>query len=356
VISVRDLTKRFETGTERVRALDGIGFDVESHSFFTLLGPSGCGKSTILRCVAGLETPDAGDIDIAGQPVFSSSRAINLPPNRRRIGMVFQSYAIWPHMTVFQNVAFPLEVQRRTDVRASAMAALDVVGLSALADRYASRLSGGQQQRVAFARAIVAEPQVLLLDEPLSNLDAALREQMCAELRKLHERLRLTTLYVTHDQAEALSLSDRIAVMRDGRFVEVATPEALWNNPRTVFTAQFLGGANILTGEAHPESGGTLVRTSFGVLRTTRTAQGPVSLFVRPENVSLVASGDGTNRFDCDVVGQRFQGDTRELELQLPDGGPVLRCRTRTAALRPDCTVTVYIPPEHVEVLSQDAH
>ena len=351
MISVQQLTKRFEAGTERIHALDNVGFDVERHTFFTLLGPSGCGKSTILRCVAGLETPDAGDIAIAGQPVFSSSLRINLPPNRRRIGMVFQSYAIWPHMTVFQNVSFPLEVQRRPDVRGRTMAALDVVGLTALADRYASRLSGGQQQRVAFARAIVAEPEVLLLDEPLSNLDAALREQMCAELRKLHERLRLTTLYVTHDQGEALSLSDRIAVMREGRFVEVATPEALWNTPRTVFAAQFLGGANILTGDALPESGGAVVRMDFGVLRTTHVARGPVSLFVRPENVSLAAPGNGTNRFDCTVVGQRFQGDTRDLELQLPGGGPVLRCKTRTGVLPTDRPVTIHILPEHVEVL-----
>ena len=354
MISVRHLTKRFEAGTERVHALDDVGFDVEPHAFFTLLGPSGCGKSTILRCVAGLETPDAGEIDIAGQPVFSSSRGINRPPNRRRIGMVFQSYAIWPHMTVSQNVSFPLEVQRRPDVRARTMAALDVVGLTALADRYASRLSGGQQQRVAFARAIVAEPEVLLLDEPLSNLDAALREQMCAELRKLHERLRLTTLYVTHDQAEALSLSDRIAVMREGRFVEVATPEALWNAPRTVFAAQFLGGANILAGEAQRVSGGSVIRGSFGALRTTRTAEGNVSVFVRPENVSLAAAGPDANRFDCTVVGQRFQGDTRNLELQMPDGGPVLRCKTRTGVLPTDRAVSVYILPEHVEVMSED--
>ena len=360
MISVRDLTKRFEAGSERVSALNHVGFDVDSHAFFTLLGPSGCGKSTILRCVAGLETPDAGEIAIAGEPVFSSSRAINVPPNRRRIGMVFQSYAIWPHMTVFQNVAFPLEVRRRSDVHARTMAALDVVGLTALADRYASQLSGGQQQRVAFARAIVAEPEVLLLDEPLSNLDAALREQMCAELRKLHERLRLTTLYVTHDQAEALSLSDRIAVMRDGRFVEVATPEALWKSPRTVFAAQFLGGANVLTGEALADGVGALVSTDFGLLRTAHAARGRVSLFVRPEHIALVAAdSDGTrspdNRFDCVIVGQRFHGETRDLELQLPNGGPVLRCRAQTAPLPPDRPVTVYIAPEHVEVLGADA-
>ena len=360
MIGVRDLTKRFDAGGERVSALNGVGFDVDSHAFFTLLGPSGCGKSTILRCVAGLETPDAGDITIGGEPVYSSSRAINVPPNRRRIGMVFQSYAIWPHMTVFQNVAFPLEVRRRGDVRARTMAALDVVGLTAVADRYASRLSGGQQQRVAFARAIVAEPEVLLLDEPLSNLDAALREQMCGELRKLHERLRLTTLYVTHDQTEALSLSDRIAVMREGRFVEVATPEALWKNPRTVFAAQFLGGANVLSGDARADGAGALVSTGFGVLRTAHAAQGRVWLFVRPEHVAL-AGTDGhdaavhDNRFDCAIVGQRFHGETRELELQLPNGGPVLRCRTRTAPLPPERPVTVHIPPEHVEVLGTDA-
>ena len=354
MIGVCNLGKRFETGQERIHALAEIGFEVESHGFFTLLGPSGCGKSTLLRCVAGLETPDEGEIRIGNRAVFSSAERLNLPPDRRRIGMVFQSYAIWPHMTVYQNVAFPLEVQHLPDVRKRTLFALDLVGLAAMADRYASRLSGGQQQRVAFARAIVAEPEVLLLDEPLSNLDAALREQMCAELRKLHERLPLTTLYVTHDQGEALSLSDRIAVMRDGRFVEVGTPEALWSHPRTVFTAQFLGRANIFTGDASAEPDGAVVRTSFGALRTARTASGPVSLFVRPENVVLVAPGAGPNRFVCRVVSQRFLGDMRHLELQMPEGGPVLGCRTRTGALPPDGVVTAYIGPEQVEVLRED--
>ena len=355
MIGVRGLGKLFASGQERIHALSGVDFDVESHCFFTLLGPSGCGKSTLLRCVAGLETPDQGEIRIGERLVFSSTAGFNLPPNRRRIGMVFQSYAIWPHMTVYQNVAFPLEVQHQRDVRKRTLYALDLVGLAAMTDRYASRLSGGQQQRVAFARAIVAEPEVLLLDEPLSNLDAALREQMCSELRKLHERVRLTTLYVTHDQGEALSLSDRIAVMRDGRFVEVGTPEALWSSPRTIFAAQFLGGANIITGEAQAESVGSTVRTSFGVLRMARTASGPVSLFVRPENVALVDAGAGTNRFVCRVVSQRFLGDVRHLELQLPDGGPVLGCRTRTGALSPDVPVTAHIEPGHLEVLREDA-
>ena len=354
MIQVRHLTKRFDAGPERVHALEDVAFDVDSHQFFTLLGPSGCGKSTILRCVAGLETPDAGEIDIGGETVFSSVRGINRPPNRRRIGMVFQSYAIWPHMTVAQNVSFPLEVQRRSDVRARTLAALDVVGLGPVADRYASRLSGGQQQRVAFARAIVAEPEVLLLDEPLSNLDAALREQMCAELRKLHERLRLTTLYVTHDQGEALSMSDRIAVMRDGRFVEVATPERLWNAPRTVFAAQFLGGANIFAGDAKRIPGGSIISTSIGALRSTRSAEGSVAVFVRPENVSLAVPGAEANRVECTVVDQRFHGNTRDIEQQPSGGGPVLRCKTHTGELPKDRTIAIYIEQAHVEVLSHD--
>jgi len=355
MIGVRNLRKRFDAGREQIQALSGLSFDVESHCFFTLLGPSGCGKSTLLRCVAGLEVPDSGEIMISARKVFSSAERINLPPNRRSIGMVFQSYAIWPHMMVYQNVAFPLEVQRRDGVQKRTMNALELVGLSAMADRYASKLSGGQQQRVAFARAIVAEPEVLLLDEPLSNLDAALREQMCAELRKMHERLRFTTLYVTHDQGEALSLSDQVAVMREGRFVEIASPEALWSRPRTVFAAQFLGGANIFSGEARVEAGGALVRTGFGVIQTSRSATGPVTLFVRPECVTLVENGAGPNHFSCQVIGQRFLGDVRHIELRLPGDGSLLRCKTRTAALSPNCAVTAYIKPEHVEILREES-
>ena len=354
MIRVHDLAKRFHVGTDQVRALENVDFGVESHSFFTLLGPSGCGKSTILRCVAGLETPDSGDIDLADDCVFSSSRGINVPPNRRRIGMVFQSYAIWPHMTVYQNVAFPLEVQRQDNVRSRTMAALETTGLAALADRYASRLSGGQQQRVAFARAIVAEPRVLLLDEPLSNLDAALREQMCAELRRLHERLRLTTLFVTHDQGEALSMSDRIAVMRDGRFVEVGTPEELWAHPRTLFAAQFLGGANVYPGDAEPVGVGAIVQTAFGALHTTQPARGPISVFIRPENVTVAGGEAAVNRFDAKVVAQRFHGEVRDLELQIGSAGTAMRCKGRFGRVAPGDSISVEIRPEHVVVLRVD--
>jgi iron(III) transport system ATP-binding protein len=354
MIRVEGLAKRFHVGGDQVRALDNVGFQIESHSFFTLLGPSGCGKSTILRCVAGLETPDAGDIGLADDCVYSSSRNINVPPHLRRIGMVFQSYAIWPHMTVYQNVAFPLEVQRQRNVRARTMAALETTELAALADRYASRLSGGQQQRVAFARAIVSEPSVLLLDEPLSNLDAALREQMCAELRRLHERLRITTLFVTHDQGEALAMSDRIAVMREGRFVEVGTPEELWTRPRTVFTAQFLGGANVYPGDARPSGSGAVVQTAFGALHTTQSANGPVSVFVRPENVAIVAGDGATNRFDGKVLSQRFHGEVRDLELQIGPNATSMRCKARTGALAAGSSVSIEIAPERVVVLEAD--
>ena len=354
MIRVNQLVKRFHVGTDQVRALDNVGFDIEDRTFFTLLGPSGCGKSTILRCVAGLETPDGGDIDLGDECVFSSSRKINVSPHRRRIGMVFQSYAIWPHMTVFQNVAFPLEVQRQGDIRARTMAALETTGLAALADRYASRLSGGQQQRVAFARAIVAEPSVLLLDEPLSNLDAALREQMCAELRRLHERLGLTTLFVTHDQGEALSMSDRIAVMRDGRFVETGTPEELWSRPRTAFTAQFLGGANLFPGDATRNGSGAIVQTAFGALHTSQPAAGAVSVFVRPENVSIASREDAPNRFEAKIVSQRFHGEVRDVELQVGPATTPLRCKMRAMSVPSGGMVSIAIEPEHVVVLEAD--
>ena len=295
MIRIQNLTKTFHTGQETVLAMDDLTVDILPQEFFTLLGPSGCGKSTLLRCIAGLESPDSGEIWIGERLVFSSARKLNLPPNKRQIGMVFQSYAIWPHMTVFRNVAFPLMVRGKDRIEQRVKDALAMVGLEAQADRYASRLSGGQQQRTAFARAIVAEPDLLLLDEPLSNLDAALREQMRTELRKLQERVRVTTLYVTHDQAKALSMSDRIAVMREGRFVEIATPEDLHVRPRSVFTARFIGGANILDGElieVDPQGRWSVVETGFARLRVEGAGRpGPARLFLRPENVLPLAEG-----------------------------------------------------------------
>ncbi len=362
MIKLTGVIKRFEAEREWVAAVDDLTLAVEAESFFTLLGPSGCGKSTLLRCVAGLETPDSGEIEIGGRIVFSSRSGVNVPPNKRRIGMVFQSYAIWPHMTVFENVAFPLEVQGLTEVRERTAKALAMVELQQLGGRYASRLSGGQQQRVAFARAIVAEPDVLLLDEPLSNLDAALRQQMAVELRKLHERLRITTLYVTHDQAEALALSDQIALISRGRIVEVGSPEELYSRPRILFTAQFLGGANILTGtasRAEGEAGGTTVATAFGTLWSANIASGPVTVFIRPEDIHVLADElgaddrEGKNVFACIVLSDRFIGDSRQLELLVAGGsGTVLRCKVRgRLQVKQGATVRVRVDPGDVTVL-----
>lgn len=361
MIRISNITKRFPAQHETVRAIEDLSLEIEPHSFFTLLGPSGCGKSTLLRCIAGLERPDEGVIHIGDKMVFSSKAGINVPPNKRQIGMVFQSYAIWPHMTVFQNVAFPLQARRMGDVKARVDKALTMVGLETHGDRYASRLSGGQQQRVAFARAVVAEPELLLLDEPLSNLDAALREQMRSELRSFQERIGITTIYVTHDQAEALSMSDRIAVMQNGRFVEIDAPENLYNRPRREFTARFLGGANILEGTTEAGEGGLRVHTTLGVLRTASSLSPPpgtrVNIFMRPESFRMADPSDpaAANRFEAVVNTQRFVGDAREVEFVLPEADSlVLRAKLPPhSELEKGGRIGVSIDPRDVLILEE---
>jgi len=230
-----------------VAALQGINFDVPLGSTVSLLGPSGCGKTTMLRSIAGLETPNAGRISIGNAVVFDNKQMINLPSERRKIGMVFQSYAVWPHMTVGQNVGFPLKIRRTPakEIEARVIEVLSLVGLAGYAERPATNLSGGQQQRVALARAIVHEPRLVLFDEPLSNLDAKLREQMRTELKLLQNRLGFTAIYVTHDQEEALALSDSVIVMNHGRVEAMASPRELFNNPPTPFVANFVGFDNL---------------------------------------------------------------------------------------------------------------
>jgi ABC-type Fe3+/spermidine/putrescine transport system ATPase subunit len=234
----------------QVRAVDGVSIEVMEGEVLTLLGPSGCGKTTTLRMVIGLERCSEGEIIYQGQVVDSAKRRVHVPTHKRQMGMVFQSYAIWPHMTVFENVAYPLHVRkvRRAEVQAAVNRVIDLVGLTGLADRPATMLSGGQQQRVALARSLVFEPKILLLDEPFSNLDAKLREQMRVELRVLQRRLGITVLFVTHDQVEALSLSDRIAVMNAGHVEQIGTPNELYLDPRTPSVRDFLGRTIILKG------------------------------------------------------------------------------------------------------------
>ncbi len=304
-VKIEALSKRFP---ETV-AVDNMTLHIEEGSLTTFLGPSGCGKTTTLRMIAGLETPTAGSISIGDQVVAGDGAFV--PPEQRQIGMVFQSYAIWPHMNVFDNVAYPLQVRRlrKAEVRERAMAALKVVQLSDLAERYPSQLSGGQQQRVAVARAIVFEPQLLLFDEPLSNLDAKLREQMRMELRELQQRLGVTTLYVTHDQQEALAISDVVAVMEFGKLVQVGRPQDIYEQPTNKFVADFVGWTNFLPVTVTSD-GADL----HGVRLTCPVPEGlspdtAVELSIRPVDIRIADHGESDdNVLVGDLRGTIYMG------------------------------------------------
>src|ERR1700686_2167144 len=270
VLNVRSLFTEYpgERGSV-VKAAQDVSFEVPEGKLFTLLGPSGCGKTTTLRSIAGLEKPTSGEIEGGGQMVYSSDKGIFVAPNKRNFGMVFQSYAIWPHMNVFQNAAFPLQVRklRKKEIEERVMRVLQAVQLDHLVDREATKLSGGQQQRLALARALVMEPQLLLLDEPLSNLDAKLRHHLRFELKRLQRELGITTVYVTHDQSEALALSHEIAVMSEGRIQQIATPREIYTRPVNAFVADFVGSTNFLDGSVlgpDGEAGRIRVRTEIG--------------------------------------------------------------------------------------------
>ena len=324
VLEFRDVVKSFG----RVNAVDGVNFTVQRGEIFTLLGPSGCGKTTTLRLVAGLEEPDRGEISIAGNTVAAPARGIYLPPEKRQLGMVFQSYAIWPHLSVFENVAFPLRVRRESNeiVQRRVTHALDIVGLGGFAERGATQLSGGQQQRVALARALVYEPEILLLDEPLSNLDAKLREQMRVEIRALQLKLGLTVLYVTHDQAEAMTLSDRIAVVNRGRFEQVGTPEQVYETPANPFIAEFLGNTVSFSGKIIKTESGCWIELADGAGRCQIGAAASVDLthgtlarvFTRPEDVEIHAVGSVTGNYVTGTIEQvAYLGDHLEYHVRV---------------------------------------
>ncbi|TLS47044.1 ABC transporter ATP-binding protein [Streptomyces montanus] len=246
-VRIEGLTKRF-AGKPPAVAVDDLSLEIEPGEFIVLLGPSGCGKTTTLRCLAGLETPDEGRISLGDQMVLDVRGKVNLPPNKRRIGMVFQSYALWPHMTVRRNIGYPLRTRRvaREQARRRIDEAAELVDCAALLDRYPAQLSGGQQQRVALARGLAAQPDLVLFDEPLSNLDARLRDQVRAQLHELHARLGFTAVFVTHDQSEALALGDRLAIMKAGRIEQLDTPERVFEEPATEYVAGFIGMSNRL--------------------------------------------------------------------------------------------------------------
>jgi iron(III) transport system ATP-binding protein len=323
VLEFRHVVKRFGP----VHAVDGVSFTISCGEIFTLLGPSGCGKTTTLRLVAGLEEPDGGEIFIAGMAVAVPDRGLHLPPEKRQLGMVFQSYAIWPHLTVFENVAFPLRVRRASNdaVRQRVNQALEIVGLSGLAERGATQLSGGQQQRVALARALVYEPAILLLDEPLSNLDAKLREQMRVEIRALQKKLGLTVLYVTHDQAEAMTLSDRIAVVNRGRFEQVGTPEEIYEKPATPFAAEFLGRTVSFLGNVAKNHAGCWIEFARGAGRSALTGAlaesftdgVPVQVHMRPEDIEIFPGGElAQNQIAATVEQVAYLGERFEYHVQ----------------------------------------
>ncbi len=360
MLEAASLTKTYVTAQGPWRAVDDVSFRIEAGEFFTLLGPSGCGKTTTLRSIAGLETPDEGRIAIGGQAVFDARAGVNLPANRRDLGMVFQSYAVWPHMSVLRNVAFPLEVHgaSRREAAEGARRALDLVGLGHLAERSATLLSGGQQQRVALARAIVRPVRLLLFDEPLSNLDAELRIQMRVELRDLQRRLSATSVYVTHDQEEAMALSDRIAVMRAGRIVEVGTPDQLYLRPRHPFTARFIGQAELVPADLlRRDGGGALLRTRLGDIACEwagDVAPGPASLLVRPEHIELHPPGtDGPNTAHGRVLSVAFLGKLADHEVDV--AGLRMRVQTMSTARRaPGTEVTLRFPPERCVALAPE--
>jgi iron(III) transport system ATP-binding protein len=356
MFAIENLRKSFVAGGAEVRAVDGISLGVESGKLITLLGPSGCGKTTTLRCLAGLERPQTGRIVIGNRTVFDSEKKIFVPASDRGIGMVFQSYAIWPHMTVFENVAFPLRVSRArkysaAEIRQRVTRMLDTVQLGDFAGRSATQLSGGQQQRLAFARGLVHEPAILLLDEPLSNLDAKLREQMRLELKRLQRTFQITTVYVTHDQSEALALSDEIAVFDAGRIIQRGTPQQIYRQPNNRFVADFVGSANFLAGTVRAADGAlTLVETAHGVMRcefAASLAAGAKALVTaRPEDIALFTAPppDGLNVLKGTITNRVFLGEVVDYIIDL--GGREWRARMRADDFRIGDTVTIGVPPQ----------
>jgi iron(III) transport system ATP-binding protein len=358
-IEVKDLVVRYGT----VTAVRGVTFSVAAGEHLTLLGPSGCGKTTTLRAIAGLEKPAAGQIRIDGAAVYDAASRTQVPPERRGLSMVFQSYAIWPHMTVFDNVAYGLRVRREAEILIAERVrwALDLVQMGELAGRSASKLSGGQQQRVALARAFVFSPSVLLFDEPLSNLDAKLRAEMRIELKELQRKLGITSVYVTHDLEEALAISDRIIVMRDGIVEQIGTPSQIYDLPRNAFVADFVGSANLIRGRRRPEldqdglvvletPGGTLVH---GVAHGRRAGDEAV-FSARTVHLQLSRERPSAahNVWPARVRSRVFQGDFTQYHLDWDGRQLVLRCIT-SEPLTEGTDLFLSVDPRHCVLLEE---
>jgi iron(III) transport system ATP-binding protein len=353
-IHVQNLVKEF--GDQR--ALDDVTFEVSDGELFTLLGPSGCGKSTTLMSIAGFQHPEGGRIAVGDETFVDAARRIAVPAEQRNLGIVFQSYAVWPHMTVFENLAFPLKVRKlkRDAIRTRVRQVLELVEMTPYEQRYPHQLSGGQQQRVALARALVYSPSVLLLDEPFSNLDAKLRERARAWVKELQGTLGLTTIFVTHDQDEALSMSDRVAVMSAGEVQQIGTPEEIYRHPANRFVAEFVGRVNLIEGLVSGSAGGGLVVDvadsphQLSVLDGAG-ASGSVTVAVRPEAVTVMHLDDqslnGTNTWEADVTTVAFLGDHYEYEI---NAGP-LALTVQSSRRVEGARIRVHIPPDACAVV-----
>ena len=348
---IEDLVKRFATGKP---AVDGVSFDVPAGEIVVLLGPSGCGKTTTLRCVAGLEHPTGGRISIGGRIVSEPERGVLVSPRERDIGMVFQSYAVWPHMTVYQNVAYPLKYRRSGgggDIAAKVRDTLELVGLGDYAQRSVTSLSGGQMQRVALARSLVYRPQLLLLDEPLSNLDAKLRIRLRDELRRILKQTGMTGLYVTHDQSEAVVLGDRIGVMREGKLLQMAPPDEIYNRPADPFVANFTGASNVLLGKVLARSGDKATIDLGAAGRIEAWTPQPLSpgdkarVALRAENVRLGERG-AANVFSGRITERRYQGMQTVYDVEF--GGQCVEVLELGTAARhtTDGEIALTLPPD----------
>jgi ABC-type Fe3+/spermidine/putrescine transport system ATPase subunit len=350
MIDIRNLLKLFSSGKDIVRAVDNVDLDIGEKEFFVLLGLSGSGKTTLMRCVAGLEKPDGGAIGLDNTTVSDAERGLFIAPERRGIGMVFQSYAIWPHMSVFDNVAFPLANGprrfSRDEIKKKATRALESVQLAGLADRPAPFLSGGQQQRVARARALAVEPKVLLMDEPLSNLDARLREEVRDEIKNVAKNFGTAVLYVTHDQVEAMALADRIAIMSKGKVLQCAAPRQLYDHPTSREACEFLGLTNLLDGVR----AGDRITTSLGVLAcdANTVAATEVTAAIRPEELQVMAQPSGQeNEFAAEITTTSFLGELTVCDLMV--NGTRLRLKT-TQSIAPVKQAFVRLPKERLKL------
>ena len=336
-------------------AVDGVDLDIGKGEFMTLLGPSGCGKTTTLRMIAGLVEPTDGEIRVAGKLLSSPGTKV-VPPEKRNMGMVFQSYAVWPHMKVFENVAFPLHNLKKPkeEIRKRVRAALEMVKLDGFEDRYPSNLSGGQQQRVALARAMAVEPDILLFDEPLSNLDAKLREEMRFELKEIQRRIGVTSIYVTHDQAEAMAISDRIAVMSHGKIKQIGNPCEIYDSPQDSFTAEFIGLANFFSGKATGEKTVCLADHQELIIDGCRTLNvgADVLLSIRPHNIRIYKEGSkARNELQGIVEKGSYLGDKVDYRVRV--GESILRVQTPPGEVFTDGTkVSLDLPAEKISVIS----